>query len=74
MKDKNVKTLFDINDDDFLFQGLEEDKNIFEEDKNLNLSFNQKIIDNDIVDKSKSDIISDYDEMLICLLKKNQNL
>ena len=70
MKDKNVKTLFDINDDDFLFQGLEEDKNTFEEDKNLNLSFNQKIIDNDIVDKSKSDIISDYDEDVNMFIEK----
>lgn len=70
MKDKNVKTLFDINDDDFLFQGLDDVENTFEEDKNLNLSFDQKIIDNDIVDKSKSDIISDYDEDVNMFIEK----
>lgn len=70
MKDKNVKTLFDINDDDFLFQGLDDVKSTLEEDKTLNLGFDQKTNDSNIVDESKSDIISVYDKDVNTFIEK----
>lgn len=70
MKDKNVKTLFDINDDDFLFQGLDDVKSTLEEDKTLNLGFDQKTNDSNIVDESKLDIISVYDKDVNTFIEK----